>query len=101
MSKIVYADHAATTPLSAKAQAAMEPFFAQRFGNPSSLYAFGQQAKTDLEEARAVIARCIGAQPSEGKTRASTLSPPPLSTTPSFTLPSIWKSWAMRSPTCR
>ncbi|WP_251448208.1 cysteine desulfurase NifS [Vermiculatibacterium agrestimuris] len=65
MSKIVYADHAATTPLSAKAQAAMEPFFAQRFGNPSSLYAFGQQAKTDLEEARAVIARCIGAQPSE------------------------------------
>lgn len=65
MSKLVYADHAATTPLSSKARAAMEPYFSLRFGNPSSLYAFGQEAKTDLEQARAVIARCIGAQPSE------------------------------------
>lgn len=65
MSKLVYADHAATTPLSPKARDAMKPYFSLRFGNPSSLYAFGQEARTDLEQARAVIARCIGAQPGE------------------------------------
>ena len=65
MTRIVYADHAATTPLSTAAREAMEPFFSQRFGNPSSLYAFGQEAKTDLDEARALIAACLNAQPGE------------------------------------
>ena len=62
---VVYVDHAATTPLSLVAQEAMEPFWNQRFGNPSSLYRFGQDAKTDLGEARAVIARCLNAEPGE------------------------------------
>ena len=65
MARIVYADHAATTPLSPGALEAMKPFFSQRFGNPSSLYAFGQEAKTDLNEARETIARCLNAEPGE------------------------------------
>ena len=47
------------------ARQAMEPYFGERFGNPSSLYAFGQEAKTDLEAARADIARCLNARPEE------------------------------------
>ena len=65
MPKTIYADYAATTPLSKAARQAMEPYFGERFGNPSSLYAFGQEAKTDLEAARADIARCLNARPEE------------------------------------
>lgn len=65
MSRIVYADHAATTPVSPAALAAMRPYFSERFGNPSSLYAFGQEAKTDLNEARTTIARILNAEPGE------------------------------------
>ena len=36
----------------------MLPYFTSGYGNPSSLYAFGQQAKSDLEQARAEIAAC-------------------------------------------
>lgn len=62
---MIYADHASTTALSPKALEAMLPYFTQKYGNPSSLYAFGQQAKSDLEEARAAVARCLNAKPEE------------------------------------
>ena len=62
---MIYADHASTTALSPKALKAMLPYFTQNYGNPSSLYAFGQQAKSDLEEARAAVARCLNAKPEE------------------------------------
>ena len=62
---MIYADHASTTALSPKALEAMLPYFTQNYGNPSSLYAFGQQAKSDLEEARAAVARCLNARPEE------------------------------------
>ena len=62
---MIYADHASTTALSPKAMEAMLPYFTQNYGNPSSLYAFGQQAKSDLEEARAAVARCLNAKPEE------------------------------------
>ena len=65
MPRTIYADYAATTPLSKAARQAMEPYFGERFGNPSSLYAFGQEAKTDLEAVRADIARCLNARPEE------------------------------------
>ena len=61
----IYADHAATTAVSPAALEAMLPYFTSGYGNPSSLYAFGQQAKSDLEEARATVARCLNAQPEE------------------------------------
>ena len=63
--KMIYADHAATTAVSPAALEAMLPYFTSGYGNPSSLYAFGQQAKSDLEQARAAVARCLNAQPEE------------------------------------
>ena len=62
---MIYADHASTTALSPAALEAMLPYFTQGYGNPSSLYAFGQQAKSDLEKARAAVARCLNAKPEE------------------------------------
>ena len=65
MSRFIYADHAGTTALSRTALAAMTPYFTEQYGNPSSLYRFGQEAKADLEQARADIAACIGANAGE------------------------------------
>ena len=65
MSSFLYADHAATTRLSPGALAAMMPHLQEAYGNPSSLYSFGQQAKADLEAARADIAACLNARPEE------------------------------------
>ncbi len=61
----IYADNAATTRMSRTAIDAMMPFIEEYYGNPSSLYAFGQQAREAVEEARATVAGCIGADPRE------------------------------------
>ena len=57
---MIYADNAATTKTSRAAIDAMLPYFDTVWGNPSGLYAFAQQAKEALEDARARIARCLG-----------------------------------------
>ena len=62
---MVYADNAATTKLSPTALAAMMPYFADTYGNPSSLYDLGTRAKAGLERARADVARCLNAEPEE------------------------------------
>ena len=54
MNRKVYADNAATTAVSPQVLEAMLPFYKEVYGNPSSLYALGQEAKRPLEEARAV-----------------------------------------------
>ncbi len=61
----IYADNAATTKLSRAAIEAMLPCMEEHYGNPSSLYALGQEAKEILEKARADIAAVIGARPGE------------------------------------
>ena len=61
----IYADHAATTPMSEAAIQAMTRCMREEYGNPSSLYRIGQQAKETLEQAREEIASVIGAQPRE------------------------------------
>ena len=61
----IYADNAATTKMSGTALEAMLPYMTEHFGNPSSLYTIGQEAKEGLEAARATVAACIGAQPRE------------------------------------
>ena len=63
--KRIYVDNAATTRMSRTAIEAMTPYLEESYGNPSSLYSFGQQAKEALESARETIAKCIGAQPRE------------------------------------
>ncbi|MBQ3276381.1 MAG: cysteine desulfurase NifS [Oscillospiraceae bacterium] len=61
----VYADNAATTRVSEAAVRAMLPYLGTCFGNASSLYSFGQEAKEALENARATVAGCLGAEPRE------------------------------------
>ena len=61
----VYADNAATTCVSKTALDAMMPYLTEQYGNPSSLYAFAQNSKEALENARKTVADIIGAQPKE------------------------------------
>ena len=56
----VYLDHNATTPLDPEVLAAMTPFLAEGFGNPSSLHVWGREARQALERARATIAGALG-----------------------------------------
>ncbi len=65
MKRFVYADNAATTPVSKTVLEAMLPFYTEKYGNPSSLYSVGRDAKKILEEARENIARHLGALPNE------------------------------------
>ena len=61
----IYLDHAATTPLSPKAFEAMKPYFSDTFGNANSQHAFGREAAKGVNDARQLLANCIGAKPSE------------------------------------
>ena len=66
MTRPVYLDNNATTPLDPRAFEAMRPFFCEEFGNAmSSQHAFGWTAKAAVEKARAQCARSIGAEPRE------------------------------------
>lgn len=62
---VIYADNAATTKMSDKALETMMSLISTTYGNPSSLYEFGQKAKEVLEQARRDVAYAIGADPKE------------------------------------
>ena len=62
---MIYADNAATTKISKAAADTMYSLMQETWGNPSSLYSFGQKAKEVLEKAREEIAAVIGADPKE------------------------------------
>ncbi len=57
----IYLDYAATTPTHPEVVEAMLPYFTDAFGNPSSVYSYGQEAKGAIEEARTKVADLIGA----------------------------------------
>lgn len=61
----IYLDNAATTQMSDTALNAMLPYFREQYGNPSSLYAFGQKAKEAITGAREKIAEMIHCDPKE------------------------------------
>ena len=65
MSKVIYADNSATTAPSKKVIDAMTNCYEQHFGNPSSMYSIGRDAKEVLDHARSVTAKCLGAAPDE------------------------------------
>jgi len=60
--RTLYLDNAATTPLDPDVRRAMEPFLGEGYGNPSSRHALGVAAARALEEARARVARAVGAR---------------------------------------
>lgn len=65
MKDIVYADNAATTKVDKIAYEAMTPYLLEEYGNASQAYAFSRRPKKALQEAREIIATCIGSSPSE------------------------------------
>lgn len=63
--KLIYLDHAATTPLDPRVLEAMQPYFMEDFGNPSSFHTMGVRAKEAVTGARKSMASIIGAHDDE------------------------------------
>jgi cysteine desulfurase len=61
----IYLDYNSTTPIDPQVRAAMLPYFAEGFGNPSNTHAYGVHAHAAVESAREEIANTIGAEPDE------------------------------------
>lgn len=77
--KKIYLDYAAATPMDKRVVAAMEPYFSDKFHNPSALYSQARQVSKDLGQARSLVARWLGAKPAEiiftaGATEANNLA---------------------------
>jgi cysteine desulfurase len=79
MSKSIYLDYAAATPMDPRVLAAMQPYFMANFYNPSATYLAARRVADDLKSARATVASVLGARPSEiiftaGGTEANNLA---------------------------
>jgi len=79
MRDVVYADYQSSKPVDPRVVETMLPYFGGTFGNAASLHAVGDDATAALEDARAAVARCFGAQPQEivftsGATEANNLA---------------------------
>lgn len=60
--KRIYLDHAATTPVDPQVLEAMQPYFTQRYGNPSSLHTLGAEAHEGIQHSREQVAQLLGAE---------------------------------------
>jgi cysteine desulfurase len=65
MPEPIYLDHAATTPVRPEVLEAMLPYFGGRFGNPSSIYRLGREARQAMDRARDTVAAALGCRPAE------------------------------------
>lgn len=63
--KFAYLDYAATTPVHPEVVQAMLPYFSDKFGNPSSVHRWGQEARVAVDEAREKMAELLGCEPRE------------------------------------
>lgn len=63
--RIVYMDHAATTPVDPRVVEVMLPYFTEKFGNASSIYSLGRESRRAIEEARRTVAQILNAKPEE------------------------------------
>lgn len=63
--KVIYCDHSATTMVKRKVLNAMIPYYTEQYGNASSLYSIGRNAKCAISEARNNVANAINAKPKE------------------------------------
>jgi cysteine desulfurase len=61
----IYLDNAATTPLIPEVLEVMLPYLTEKFGNPSSIYSYGREAKMAIEEARKKVALHLNCKPGE------------------------------------
>ncbi|MDP4132976.1 MAG: cysteine desulfurase NifS [Bacillota bacterium] len=62
---MIYMDNAATTKMYPEALKAMLPYLEEGYGNASSIYSLGRDSKKALEDSRATVADCLGADPNE------------------------------------
>ena len=65
MTNPIYLDYAAATPLDDRVFLSMEPFYREKFYNPSALYIAAHYVRAAYEEARHTLAQCIGAKQHE------------------------------------
>jgi cysteine desulfurase len=75
----VYLDHSATTPVDRRVAEAILPYLTEKFGNPSSVHFYGQEARAAVDRARREVAALINARPNEvvflsGGTEANNLA---------------------------
>lgn len=63
--KLIYLDHAATTPVNPEVLAAMTPYFSGKYGNASTIYSIGKDSKEAIEETRVKVASVLKSQPVE------------------------------------
>jgi cysteine desulfurase len=61
----IYLDHAGTTPVRKEVLDAMQPYFSEKYGNPSSLHSFGRESSKAMEDSRAAIAKLLGVSGNE------------------------------------
>jgi len=61
----IYLDHAATTPVDVRVIEAMQPYWAEHFGNTSSIHSIGREAQQGLDQARQTVAEVLGSSPQE------------------------------------
>jgi cysteine desulfurase len=79
MKRKIYLDYSATTPVDKKVMQVMRPYFCDKFGNPSSIHNFGQEAIAGVDKAREQVARFLNCEPNEiiftsGATEADNLA---------------------------
>ena len=65
MTHPIYLDYAATTPVDSRVLEVMRPYFADSFGNPSSVHRYGQAAEAAVDSARETVASVLGCRPDE------------------------------------
>ena len=65
MTDLIYLDNNATTPVEPRVLEAMLPYLGEKYGNPSSIYTMGREARQAVNSARESVAQLIGAQPEE------------------------------------
>lgn len=63
--KLIYLDNAATTPVDLAVFKKMQPYFSEKYGNPSSAHSFGQEARQAMEKSRRLIANFLNCSPEE------------------------------------
>jgi cysteine desulfurase len=63
--RVVYLDHAATTPVDPRVLEAMLPYLTERYGNASTIYSLGREARRAIDEARADVAEILNCSPEE------------------------------------
>ncbi len=63
--RVIYLDHAATTPVDPRVIEAMQPYWSQVYGNTSSIHSIGRAALKALDEARQTVAEILGCHPTE------------------------------------